>query len=220
MKTINIKQPPVFLLAFMCLTFLAATSAAAPQLNPVACRNDMRRLWMDHITWTRLYLVAEMADSPIREATADRLIQNQTDLGNAMKPFYGKEAGDKLAALLKEHVFATIEFIKAVKAQDWESQDDATNRWNDNADEIAAWFSNANPRWALAEMKSMWHAHVNFTIHEVTAHMKQHWQEDIAAFDKVQEQILTMADLLSDGIIQQFPDRFKIGPSIGGDSET
>lgn len=220
MKTINIKHPPVLLLAILCLTLVAAASAAAPQLKSVTCRNDMRRLFMDHINWTRLYLVAEMEDSNVREATADRLIQNQHDLGNAMKDFYGKEAGDKLTALLKKHVFAAMEFIKSVKAQDWESQEDATNRWNSSADEIAAWFSNANPRWTLTEMKSMWHTHVNLTIHEVTAHMKQHWHEDIAAYDQVQEQILTMADLLSDGIIQQFPDRFKPGHAMEDDSDT
>lgn len=220
MKTIGIKHPPVLSLAVLCLILVAAASAAPPMLNPVACRNDMRRLWMDHITWTRLYLVAEVEDSNVREATADRLIQNQHDLGNAMKIFYGKEAGDKLTALLKEHVYSAIEFIKSVKAQDWKSQEDAANRWNSSTDEIAAWFSNANPRWTPAEMKSIWHTHLNFTIHEVTSHMKQHWQEDIAAFDQIQDQILAMADLLSEGIIQQFRDRFKPDQTMEDDSGT
>src|SRR5262245_7561934 len=53
----------------------------------VALREDMRKLWEDHITWTRLAIISLTTSSPDTEATVGRLLQKQTDIGNAVKPF-------------------------------------------------------------------------------------------------------------------------------------
>jgi hypothetical protein len=39
--------------------------------------------------------------------------------------------------------------------------------------------------------------------------LKKDWAADIAAYDKVHEQILKMADALSSGIMSQHPDKFR-----------
>ena len=51
-------------------------------------------LWEDHVTWTRLAVISLTADTPDTEATVARLLKNQTDIGNAVKPFYGRAAGN------------------------------------------------------------------------------------------------------------------------------
>src|SRR5678815_2469589 len=86
------------LLVFSVLPVVAAPPSAQ------GLRNDMRKLWEDHITWTRLYIVSAAANLPNKDATAQRLLQNQTDIGNAIKPFYGDAAGVKLTGLLKDHI--------------------------------------------------------------------------------------------------------------------
>ena len=78
--------------------------------------NAMRMLWEDHITWTRMYIVSAVADFPDTGKAAERLVKNQEDIGNAIKPFYGNEAGDKLTLLLKEHILTAAEIIKEAKA--------------------------------------------------------------------------------------------------------
>lgn len=195
------------------LIFLSAFSATAlatpPRANPNALRADMRKLWEDHITWTRLYIVSATADLPDKEATANRLLQNQTDIGNAIKPFYGDAAGDKLAALLKDHILIAVEIIDAAKKGDAAKKDAAVKRWSANADDIATFLSGANPKnWPLAEMKMMMQDHLKLTTAELVAHLTKDWAADVAAYDKIHEQILKMADMLSSGIISQFPDKF------------
>jgi hypothetical protein len=88
----------------------------------------MRKLREDHITWTRLYIVSATADLSDKDATAKRLLQNQTDIGNAVKPFYGDAAGDKLAALPKDHILIAVDIIDAAKKGDTAKKDEAVRR--------------------------------------------------------------------------------------------
>jgi hypothetical protein len=194
-------------LMFSCLP--VAASAGSPSMGQASFHDAMRKLWEDHVIWTRLFIVSALADLPDKGPTTDRLLRNQSDIGNAIKPFYGDAAGDKLTALLKEHITTAAEVVAAAKANDNAKQDDATKRWITNADKIASFLSSANARnWPPEEMKSMMHDHLNVTTAEVVARLKADWPADVAAYDKVHEQILQMADMLSMGIINQFPERF------------
>ena len=185
-------------------------AAPAPTMTKTEFRDAMDKLWDDHVIWTRLYIVSAAADLPDKNATAQRLLQNQTDLGDAIKPIYGDAAGEKLTGLLKDHIMIATEIIDTAKAGDTAKKDEAANRWNANADEIAIFLNEANPKnWALADMKKMMHDHLDFTTGEVVARLQGDWAGDIAAYEKVHTQILKMADMLSDGIIKQFPDKFK-----------
>jgi hypothetical protein len=171
-------------------------------------RRDMRKLWDDHVTWTRPYIISALGDLPDKDATSKRLIQNQVDIGNAIKPFYGDDAGNKLTTLLKDHILIAVDLIDAAKADDKTKQDDATKRWQANADEIAASLSKANPQnWPEAEMKSMMREHLDLTTQEAVARLKKDWNTDVSTFEKVQNQALHMADMLSSGIAKQFPDK-------------
>lgn len=175
-----------------------------------ALQSAMRQLWEDHIIWTRQFVVSALADSPDKAAVTQRLLQNQVDIGNAIKPFYGDAAGEKLAALLKEHIITAAELVAAVKANDTAKAADASKRWNANADEIATFLSGANAKaWPLEEMKTMMRAHLELTTAEVVARLHGDWSADIAAYDKVHTQILHMADMLSAGIVSQFPRKFE-----------
>ncbi len=175
-----------------------------------AFRNAMRVLWEDHIAWTRLYIVSVAAELPDKDATAGRLLRNQADIGNAIKLFYGGAAGDKLTTLLRGHILTAAELLAAAKAGDTAKVGEASKRWYANADEIAAFLSGANLRsWPLAEMKAMMRGHLDLTLEEASARLKGDWAADIAAYDKVHKQILHMADMLSAGIIRQFPAKFR-----------
>ncbi|HEX3230440.1 MAG TPA: hypothetical protein VHQ95_15795 [Pyrinomonadaceae bacterium] len=186
------------------------SGASEGSTKGAALHDAMRKLWEDHITWTRLFIVSALADLPDKGATTDRLLQNQVDIGNAIKPYYGDAAGEKLTALLKTHITTAAELVAAAKANDTAKMTDANKRWYTNADEIAAFLSGANPKsWQPAEMKQMMHEHLDLTTAEVVAHLKGNWADDVAAYDKIHIQILQMADMLTSGIINQYPARFK-----------
>jgi hypothetical protein len=175
----------------------------------LALRNDMRRLWEDHITWTRLAVISLTTDAPDTAATVGRLLQNQTDLGDAIEPFYGEAAGDELTRLLRQHILIAADLIAAARAGDQPAVAAAQARWRANADEIAAFLNAANPRsWKLGEMKAMLYEHLSLTTSEVVARLQADWAADVAAYDRIHLQALQMADELSAGIVKQFRHRF------------
>ncbi|HET7377708.1 MAG TPA: hypothetical protein VFK30_13425 [Anaerolineae bacterium] len=179
-------------------------------MNEFPFRSAMRKLWEDHVTWTRMYIVSVAADLPDKDVTAQRLLQNQADIGDALKPFYGDDAGSKLTALLKDHILGAADLLAAAKAGDSAKVDAASKKWYANADDIAAFLSSANSQaWPLAAMKDGMKMHLDLTLAEAVARLQGKYAEDIADYDQVHEHILGLADALSTGILSQFPDKFK-----------
>ena len=189
---------------------LAEPHGAAGSRN--AFHDQMRKLWEDHITWTRMFIVSAATESgnlPDLAPTVDRLLANQVDLGNAIKPFYGDAAGNHLTALLREHILTAADIVSAAKAGDDSAVATAKDAWYANADEIAAFLSAANPReWPLDEMRSMMRSHLDLTLAEAVARLQGRYADDIVAYESVHAEILEMADMLSSGIVAQFPSRF------------
>lgn len=173
-------------------------------------QNAMRKLWEDHITWTRLYIVSAVADLPDQGPTAARLLKNQVDIGNAIKPFYGEAAGNQLTALLNDHILIAVDLLNAAKSGDGQAFESARVRWYQNAEDIAIFLNAANPQhWPLDEMTAMMNEHLDLTLQEASARLTQDWETDIETYDEIHAQILEMADMLSEGIVEQFPNKFK-----------
>ena len=191
---------------------MAVTVTHAPALTnkAVAFREDMRKVWEDHITWTRLAIISLEGGTPDTDATVARLLRNQADIGKAVEPFYGKAAANRLTQLLRGHILIAADVIAAAKAGDSAKLADAQARWLANADEIAAVLHSVNPRyWPLRTIKAEMHMHLKLTTEEAVARLHGDWNHDVAAYDKVHLHILHMADLLADGLIRQFPMRFR-----------
>lgn len=187
-----------------------ALAAEGGKMDQSQLRADMRKLWDDHITWTRQWIVSFAAGLPDQEAAAARLMQNQVDIGNAIKPFYGDQAASKLTGLLKEHISGAVELVKAAKGGDAAKIDAAKKKWYQNGDEIATFLSGANPtHWPVADLKAGMKMHLDTTLQEAQDRLAGKWTEDVKSYDRVKEHILAFADTLTKGIVAQHPDRFK-----------
>jgi hypothetical protein len=186
-----------------------AAHAGSTSPSRAALRSDMRVLWEDHITWTRLAIISLASGSPDTTATVNRLLRNQKDIGDAVKPFYGKAAGNTLTAELRKHILIAADVIATAKAGDQAKLADAQARWRSNANDIAALLASVNPRyWRLARMKAEMSKHLALTTQEAVARLQGRWAADVAAYDQVHHHILHMSDLLADGLVKQFPNRF------------
>jgi hypothetical protein len=171
-------------------------------------RLALRKVWSDHVIWTREYIVAAVGGTPDADVAAGRLLKNQEDIGAAIVPYYGQAAGDALTKLLKDHILIAVDLIEAAK-----SGDDATfgkhdQRWSDNAADIARFLSGANPHWPEKDVLDLLALHLQLTTGEVVARLQKDWAADVKAFDDIFTEIMVLADALYDGIVAQFPEKF------------
>ncbi len=186
-----------------------ASATGAISANELALRRTMDRLWEEHVAWTRLAIISLTTAAPDTQATVARLLRNQTDIGNAVKPFYGAAAGKQLTALLREHILIAADLIAVAQKGDQAGVAAQQARWTTNADEIADFLARANPRnWKQGEMRHMMREHLRLTTNEVVARLTQNWTADVKAYDRVEREILQMSEMLSDGLVAQFPSRF------------
>jgi len=213
-----------FLSIGMLILFVAATASTVSYAQPmkskmptkmvltkssVDLKMTMRKLWEDHITWTRNYIISALSDLKDAGKVAERLLRNQDDIGDTIKPIYGNEAGKKLAALLRDHILIATEVVKAAKMGNNEELTKANKKWYSNADDIAAFLSGANPNWPKQVLTDMLYKHLEYTTGEVVSRLKEDWQADIDFYDKGHVHMLMFADALTDGIVKQFPNKFK-----------
>lgn len=187
------------------------SSAAAPVQNAghAAFQDAMRKLWEDHVTWTRLAIVAFADGSAGFDATAARLMKNQEDIGDAVKPYFGDAAGDRLTTLLKGHIGTAVELLQAARSGDQAAFDKANADWYANSDQIADFLAAANPKyWPRATMRAAMKAHLDQTLAEASHELGKQYAASVADYDAIHDHILMMADVLSSGIIKAFPARF------------
>lgn len=194
---------------FMMTTVTCCLPASPVTQSAVELRMEMRRLWEEHITYTRNYIISALADLDDAGAIAGRLLKNQDDIGAAIKPLYGDEAGHKLAALLRDHITIAVDVVKAAKAGASTELTEADKRWHANADDISAILGGANPNWTRKDLTDMLYRHLELTTGEVVGRLKKDWVADIEAYDKGHAHMLMFADALTQGIVKQFPDKFK-----------
>ena len=191
----------------------AATQSAATTTGVVAAprvaqfQDAMRKLWEDHITYTRNYIISALADLPDQAAVAARLLANQDEIGDAIKPFYGEAAGNQLAALLRDHILIATEVVAAAKAGDAAQLEAAQAEWYANASDIAAFLSAANPNWNRQELETALRTHLDLTTGEVVSRLNQDWDADIRFYDAGHAHMLMFADTLTLGIARQFPSQ-------------
>lgn len=183
-------------------------AASGVSVKELALRQAMRALWAEHAIWTRQYIIAAVAGTPDASQAAARLLKNQEDIGTAMAPYYGPQAGAKLSELLKGHILIAVDLVAAAKGGDDSRFKDADRRWHENANDIAVFLSGANPNWAKQALLEMLNQHLALTTQEAVARLQRNWEADVVAFDKIFEHAMMMADALADGVVRQFPDRF------------
>lgn len=173
-----------------------------------ALRRGMDKLWMEHVVWTRQFIVSSVAGLADAGVAAERLLKNQDDIGAAIVPFYGADAGNQLATLLKDHINIAAEIVKAALAKDDATVKELDAKWHTNASDIAAFLSKANPYWTTEALTSMLNEHLTLTTQELFLRIKGDWKADVGNYDAVITQALMMGKDLADGIVAQFPKQF------------
>lgn len=190
------------------LEMKAATDAS---YNKKICDFKManRKLWIDHILWTRSFIVSDTSSLEDKDLILKRLLKNQEDIGASISPYYGKEAGNKLTALLKEHIEIAGKLTDAAKTKNKSDLENYNKLWYENADRISEFLSSANPSYSNKMVKDMLYKHLELVTDQVLGRVNKDWNADITSFDKGEDHMIMFADMITEGTVKQFPEKFR-----------
>ena len=139
-------------------------------------------------------------DSMMKEPTKGRgaapMMMSHLELRNAMR------------MLWEEHIVYTRNFIISSLAG-LEDAGPIAERLLRNQDDIAMFLGGANPNWPVQTLKDLLYKHLEYTTTEVVSRLKKDWAADIQAYDQGHAHMLMFADALTDGILKQFPKKFR-----------
>lgn len=167
-----------------------------------------RLLWLEHVNWTRMTITSIVFNLPDLPSVQERLLQNATDLGNCIRPYYGDQIANKYAELIKEHLVLAAELVTAAVKGDAKKAEEKEKEWYRNADDIAIFLSNINPYLTKEEVQRMFYMHLALTKYEAVCMIQKNYKEDIKVFDQIEAEALEMADMISQAIVMQFPHMF------------
>ena len=176
--------------------------------NILNLNNNLRKLWEEHVIWTRLTIMSIANGSPDIQLVSQRLLKNPNDFETLFMPLYGPTVSGKFKELLKEHLLIAADLVNAAKKKDNASVNLIESKWYKNADEIADFLSRINPYWDKNDVKKMMYEHLFLTKSEAIAILTNKYEDSISLFDKIEDQALMMADMFTEGILKQFPNKF------------
>ena len=167
--------------------------------------NYFRMLWEQHVTWTRMAVMAIIHELPERELILQRLLRNPMDFGNALRTFYGDEVARNFEELFTGHLTIAAELVQAAKEGNMEAASGAEQRWYENAGQIAEFLGSINPNWSTEDWSAMMNEHLELLQTNIMNMLEENYEESINGYDDVEAQALEMADMMAEGISRQFP---------------
>lgn len=189
------------------------------RMQPVNCYskaqvelwNKNRLLWEQHVTWTRMAITAIVFKVPDLKFVLARLLRNATDMGNAIRPYYGDQIADAYRDLISEHLMIAADLVTAAVNGETEKAEQKEADWYRNADNIAEFLHRINPYYNQEAFRKMLYTHLALTKLEAVCMIQKNFELEVQVFDQIEAEALKMADMLSDGVFRQFPYMFVPG---------
>lgn len=177
--------------------------------NSCTLKTNLRRLWSEHGVYTRLAIMAHISNDPQLDFVSRRLLVNQEDIGAAISAKLGKENGDRLALLLKEHIALLVATLNVAKNEgngvgysfDKDAVKNAVVLLRKNGDDVCDHLNRINKRWSLDDLRKHMTAHLDKTLREADLRAKRDHSEDIRNFDEILVDLYAFSDYLHKGMV-------------------
>jgi hypothetical protein len=170
---------------------------------------EMSRLWIDDAIWSRQAILCLVDRLPGTEETLYRLMINQEDMGRMFTKYYGLEKGDEFCQLISSNTALTISIIRNKSSNNTEDLKAASDRMDYNVKRIIEYLIKVNPNWSKEELSYLMLLHSQLFDLQLQNRVTENFSYDVEVFDKIITETYKLANVLSEGIIKQFPERFE-----------
>lgn len=166
----------------------------------------LRDLWTGHVFWVRSVVMAtHYGDKAGAAAAEEQVVKNARSLADAVVPFYGEEAADKLFELLAGHYGGIKDYMKAEFADNKNGTRKASAAIVSNAEQISVFLSGANPYLPKDTLMSLLSAHGGHHMAQIGAIDKGDFQSEAGTWDAMLKHMYTISDAMASALTKQFP---------------
>lgn len=179
--------------------------------HTIAADAALRELWIGHAFWVRNVVMATATRNPAAATAAEQeVVANAKQIAAAIEPFYGKPAADQLFSLLAGHYGAVKAYLQASLAGSKAKQTTAIDTMTANAEQIAKFLAGANPHLPYDTLRSLLMAHGAHHLQQIDQIKAKQYTEEAKTWMAMSGHLLGIADALTGGLAQQFPEKFGI----------
>jgi hypothetical protein len=170
-----------------------------------------RELWLGHIFWIRNVSFATLNKNDAAAKTADeQVIANAHSIAGTFEPFYGAAAKDSFFKLLAGgHYGAVKAYLVATADGNATAQATATEAITSNAEDIADFFSKANPYLPKDELIGALLLHGAHHIQQIQELKERKYDSEASTWEEMKNHIYHIADATADALAKQFPKAFE-----------
>lgn len=209
----TIQKIQILLLSLFMFTQLSFTNGNPQKLtqgiNKCDFRAEMRKLWEDHITWMRSYLHDRTTNAPSLQATTERLMKNQRDLGESVRDFFDEQSSETVTNFLLTHITIMGNLAQDLKKKDLSTFASDRQKLFQNANQLAEFLNKLNPEnWPLEVVTFFLQDHLTLLLRWLESHVNADWTTSIEVYEKLHEEILQISDAYAYGIAKKFPEKF------------
>lgn len=172
--------------------------------DEIDLNNDMRQSWSQHNYWARMLMTSIFDDLDDRGAVEARTMQTPEDMAEVFVRFYPRAQIEQLERLLAEHTNLTEQMMSAMKAGDMQRMDQVEQRWYQNAERLANHLSSMNREYSSEDLLEALGKHLDMLKRQMAASLDGDHEEAVRIFDEGENQIMEMADYLTNGLLKQF----------------
>jgi len=169
----------------------------------------MRLIWSQHVWWTRMLIISIAHRLADQQATTTRLLENPGDFAKLLAEYFPSESTTEVKQLITEHLLIGSALITTLRDGENVKAAELNKEWYQNADAIADMFASISPQLTREEVRRMFYNHLDITKQEAAMRLAGNYTADIAAFDAAEQEMMAMADMFTEAIVNQLEKRSK-----------
>jgi hypothetical protein len=191
-------------------TSTSSSAVVTASTKAADLRSSLVTLGVEHMTYTDQAVSAALDGTKNAAAVGAALYANGTTIGAAVGSVYGKDAETTFNTVWKLHLDDFVKYAVAGSKGDTAGQKAALADIDANYTKpLAQYLAKANPNLPESALEGALRDHVDMTAKMIDFHIAGDYKSEATELDMANKHIEGLFSTLADGIVKQFPDKFK-----------
>ena len=166
--------------------------------------SNLRRVWAQHVWWSRLYILSIVYDLPYQDLIFNRTLRNSSDFFRFLERFYTPKQLKPIETLFEEYNKTKSTYLYNKVAGNSYAASIYRKRWYEIADQLADLMYQLNPFLPPSRSKPLIYSLIEGTDSQVENMLIGQTEKEIMFFDMIELEAYEFADFIATGMMSHF----------------